>query len=345
MKKALLFLAIVMMAMAVPVHAQNYDYSEVVSTGQTLYFTLHEETTMTVHKIRDSASHNQIGMPTVHYHYDTTYRTDYYAYVVRPYMIGGYGSLPKPTGNLVIPSSITVGGNSYTVKEIEDEAFLNCDSLTSVSIPSSINNIYYRAFKGCTGLTSVNIRANIGDEAFADCSSLTSLTMSNGVTSIGSSAFSNCSSITSLTIPNSVTSIGSSAFSNCSSLTSLTIPNGVTSIGSGAFQGIRNIQYYGSATYGATDINWGALTMNGYYDGDYWYSDNTKSYLLEYWGTESTVIIPSTVDTIADRAFENRTDLTSLKIMSAYPPVLGGTHVLHDHRCLPGGLECELHIH
>lgn len=124
-------------------------------------------------------------------------------------MTGGYGSLPKPTGNLVIPNSITVGGNSYTVKRIEDEAFLNCDSLTSVSIPSSIDNIYYRAFKGCTGLTSVNIDgANIGNEAFADCSSLTSLTMSNGVTSIGNSAFANCLGLTELTIPNSVTSIG-----------------------------------------------------------------------------------------------------------------------------------------
>lgn len=213
MKHKLFLFAVVMMAMAAPVHAQNYDYSEVVSTGQTLFFTLHEETTMTVRKIHDSISHNQFGMSTAHYHYDTTYRTDYYAYIVRPYMTGGYGSLPKPTGNLVIPNSITVGGNSYNVKRIEAEAFLNCDSLTSVSIPSSIDNIYYRAFKGCTGLTSVNIDgANIGNEAFADCSSLTSLTMSNGVTSIGNSAFANCLGLTELTIPNSVTSIGSHAF-------------------------------------------------------------------------------------------------------------------------------------
>lgn len=80
--------------------------------------------------------------------------------------------------------------------------------------------------------------------------------------------------------------------------------------------------------------------MNGYVDGDFWYSDNTKSYLLEYWGTESTVIIPSTVDTIADRAFENRTNLTSLKIMSAYPPALAGTHVFPD-----GGYFLNYYVH
>ena len=55
--------------------------------------------------------------------------------------------------------------------------------------------------------------------AFRDCSGLTSITIPNSVTTIGSYAFRDCSGLTSITIPNSVTSIGSSAFFGCSSLT------------------------------------------------------------------------------------------------------------------------------
>ena len=100
---------------------------------------------------------------------------------------------------------------------IGNDAFRDCFSLTSVTIP--------------TGVTS------IGNYAFAYCSSLTSITIPDGVTSIGDQTFNGCSSLTSVTIPDGVTSIGHYAFSGCSSLTSVTIPNSVTSIGNWAFNG------------------------------------------------------------------------------------------------------------
>ena len=88
-------------------------------------------------------------------------------------------------------------------KWIGSDAFDNCSSLTSVTIPNSVTSI--------------------GMEAFSNCSSLTSVTIPESVTSIGHRAFSGCSSLTSVTIPESVTSIGHNAFQGCSSLTSVTI--------------------------------------------------------------------------------------------------------------------------
>ena len=99
------------------------------------------------------------------------------------------------SGEVVIPSSITVEGKEYTVTSIGEYAFYDDRSLTSVTIPNSVTSI--------------------GECAFQSCSSLTSVTIPNSVTSIGYSAFNGCTGLTSITIPNSVTSIGGFAFNKC----------------------------------------------------------------------------------------------------------------------------------
>ena len=129
--------------------------------------------------------------------------------------------------------------NGLPVTTINENAFYNCDSLTSVTIPDSVTSIGSSAFYNCYRLTSVTIGnsvTSIGSYAFRDCDSLTSVTIGNSVTSIGSYAFYDCDSLTSVTIGNSVTSIGSYAFYDCDGLTSVTIPNSVTSLGDYAFR-------------------------------------------------------------------------------------------------------------
>jgi hypothetical protein len=89
--------------------------------------------------------------------------------------------------------------------EIYKEAFKNCSTLTSVTIPDSVTSIGNYAFYGCSGLTSVTIGngvISIGDYAFEDCDSLASVIIGNGVNSIGILAFYNCNSLTSVTFEN-----------------------------------------------------------------------------------------------------------------------------------------------
>ena len=127
---------------------------------------------------------------------------------------------------------------TYSVTSIGDNAFYNCNSLTSIDIPNSVTSIGDDAFRDCSSLTSVTIPnsvTSIGYYAFCWCSSLTSVTIPNSVTYIGSGAFAGCSSLTSVAIPNSVTSIGYDVFYHCSGLTSITIPNSVTYIEVSAF--------------------------------------------------------------------------------------------------------------
>ncbi len=152
-----------------------------------------------------------------------------------------------PTGNLIIPNTVTDNSITYTITEIESNAFNACSGLTSLNIPNSVTYIGAQAFNTCSGLTSLNIPnsvTSIESAAFRYCSGLTSLSIPNSVTSIESAAFAHCSGLISLSIPNSITAIGNSAFYYCSNLTSLSIPNSVTSIGNNAFDncnGLTNV--------------------------------------------------------------------------------------------------------
>ena len=142
-------------------------------------------------------------------------------------------------GDVVIPSSVTYNGNTYSVTSIGLYAFYGCTNLTSVTIPNSVTSIGNATFFECRSLTSVTIPnsvTSIGEQAFSSCTSLTSLSIPNSVTSIGGNAFYNCTSLTNVTIPNSVTSIDRFAFYGCTSLTNVTIGSSVTSIGNYAFE-------------------------------------------------------------------------------------------------------------
>lgn len=118
-----------------------------------------------------------------------------------------------------------------SVTEIGNEAFRECQNLTTVSLPENLTSIGNCAFENCSGLTSITIPdsvTSIGSEAFRQCTGLTSISIPDGVTEIGEYAFYRCTGLTSISIPDSVTEIGVGAFNDCTGLTSIPIPDGVT---------------------------------------------------------------------------------------------------------------------
>lgn len=117
--------------------------------------------------------------------------------------------------NLVIPEGVE------KIWELE------CENLTSVSLPSTLTVIGEESFCDNRYLTSVTLPKNlkaVGRCAFSSCRSLASIKFPDGLEVIGWAAFSGCEKLTSVTVPQSVRVIENYAFSY-DSLAQINIPD------------------------------------------------------------------------------------------------------------------------
>ena len=82
------------------------------------------------------------------------------------------------TGDIVIPSSISVDGTDYTVTTIGERAFYNA-GITSLSLPEGLLTIGKKALMGSsiTELTVPNSVTKLSDEAVESCQNLTTITL------------------------------------------------------------------------------------------------------------------------------------------------------------------------
>lgn len=141
-------------------------------------------------------------------------------------------------GTVEIPA--TLGG--YPVTGMKMQAFIECTSLKSVSMPESMTWIGDSAFAGCTGLKQVEFSPNL--------------------TTIGPNSFYSCNGLTSVVVPDKVTSIESLAFFGCLNLKSITIPASVTNLDSTFVVGCTNLK---KIEFKGTQEQWNALSINPKY--------------------------------------------------------------------------------
>ena len=152
--------------------------------------------------------------------------------------------------NLLIPTLY----NKKTVKAIAQNAFANCSTLTSLTVPDGIVSIGKSAFSDCNYLRTVtlgNSLNSIEDYAFSGCLITTATIPTQAIPAIPKNnlkkvvftsgekipqnAFYNCPYLTEVSLSDTILSIGSQAFKNCKKLTTFAMGKNVISIENGAF--------------------------------------------------------------------------------------------------------------
>jgi hypothetical protein len=202
------------------------------------------------------------------------------------------------------------------LKKIGNGAFDSATSLSSISIPASVQSI--------------------GQFAFYYAQSLETVSISQGsqLTSIGASAFSRVPALTSITIPASVTTIGMSAFAVSAALMEVNFLGNAPTVGSNAFSRVASgaaAKISSSATgFGDTGDLWNGLLVeaNLVVDGDYVcttgelrpQNDTSATYTVvnyvvtDGYHCEDAVVVTEGVTSIGSSAFEYAQTITSITI-------------------------------
>lgn len=223
------------------------------------------------------------------------------------------GVLKKYTGS---GGDITIPDG---VKSIEKYAFWYSFSVTSVTIPKSLESMDGNVFSFCMKLKEIKVSKN--NQYFSSKNGILydkkkkvllqcprvmegDIIIPETVVKIGDEAFWNCYYLTSISIPESVTSIGKYAFHFCLRLLNATIPKNVKSIGVGAFAGEASM-----SDIQVSEDNKYFTSENGIL------YDKKKKVLIQCPRAKSGEIkIPESVTNIGEEAFEYCQNVTSIII-------------------------------
>ncbi|MBQ8773277.1 MAG: leucine-rich repeat domain-containing protein [Muribaculaceae bacterium] len=180
-------------------------------------------------------------------------------------------AIPSYSGDLVVPATVKeIGDNAFAecdglssidlanVETIGEFAFFNCARLISVTIPSSIKKISRGAFMGCPNLKTLTLGSGVTEIAshgFYHCRNLASVDIQSSELKIGDYAFASSKYLTLKEIPSSVSEIGDYAFSYCIKLPSMKFADSVRTIGSRAFIGCSKLAFleFGNAVESIAD--------------------------------------------------------------------------------------------
>ncbi len=202
-----------------------------------------------------------------------------------------------------------------SLTKLGDDAFSECEQLTTIQLPRQITEIGSHTFMGCKKLQGINMPEGlqaIGDGTFAGCESLKSIELPSQITDIQDNVFFQCSSLAELTLPIGIRHIGTNALANCTSLEHLYVktmqPEKIT-LGNDAFEGIGSqctlhvmqgtLGYYQeneqwnafSATKEERELSRGVFAPFATGQTFYLYHVGTGRYLTkgEAWGTQAIV--------------------------------------------------------
>lgn len=314
-------------------HAATRSLNTDNKDDQGLTYTLHADHTATVANYDNSTPDGVIDIP------DTVTSGG------QPYTVTAIGdSAFNPSSPRSNVSSVFIPA---TVRSIGDSAFSYCNALTTVTFAegSQLKSIGRAAFYGTEHayprFKEIKIPDSvetIGNGAFYDCRDLERITLPSALQTLSTVTFYDCTALSEVTFPASLKTIESSAFSGCRNLSEVELPASLKAIQSSVFHrcsALKTVSYDGSLE------QWNDITANNGFLGDSHPSlvmdDYTAQFIpvkddlfaepipkktvtiTKYTGTESTVILPSTISSwpvtkIGEDALKDNTTITSVTI-------------------------------
>ena len=247
-------------------------------------------------------------------------------------------------------TNVTIGSG---VTNISNSTFNSCNKLESINVSvenktySSVDGILYNREQTEIIYIPIAIKEvsipdtiiEIENGVFNSCSSLTSITIGKGVTTIGNIAFSNCSKLENINVsdknanyssiegilynkrqttmimvpratkeievPNTVTKIENYAFYNCDNLEIITIGDSVTDIE------IEEVSFYNCSKLKSIDVS-NNNTVYSSIDGILYNKEQTR--LVKVPKAVGKVLMPATIETIGNYAYNNCTNLSDIII-------------------------------
>ena len=252
-------------------------------------------------------------------------------------------------GVIDIPDTVTSGGQSYKVTAIGEYAFNPSRTITNVSsvfIPATVTSIGRFAFRCCKFLATVTFAEgsqlkSIGVSAFSGTTSahpiFTEIQIPDSVESIGVNTFHFCTNLSSIRLPSNLEVLNAEMFSYCTALSDVFLPASLKAIQSYVFGGCSDLK---TVSYDGSLAQWSQINTSngflGYSSPSLVMGDYTAQFIsvkdendpdpppktvtiTKYTGTESTVILPSTISgwpvtKIGEDAFQDNTTITSVTI-------------------------------
>ena len=217
------------------------------------------------------------------------------------------------------------------IKEIEENTFSSCEKLKKVILPEGLEIIDKNAFDFCSSLTEINIPStvkSIGNQSFSNCKALETIVIPDSVNDIGEMVFKDCIKLKEVTLSNNIPALKRGIFKHCSSIEELKIPDSVKTIENGVFEGCSSIKTI-TLSKNVRSIASGCLVdcvklkeINVNSQNEKFHSkdgvlfNSTSKELVFYPPAKEDKIyeIPDDVHGIADYAFYNAKNLTSVRI-------------------------------
>lgn len=232
-----------------------------------------------------------------------------------------------------------------TVTSIGPFAFRFCKFLATVTFAedSQLKSIGLGAFYGTEQayprFKEIKIPDSvetIGNAAFRYCQNLERIALPSALQTLSNVTFYGCTALSEVTFPASLETIQVGAFGYCRNLSEVELPASLKTIQSYVFGGCSDLK---TVSYDGSLEQWNHITANndvlGYSCPSLVTDDYTAQFILvendlpdhfpktvtitKYTGTESTVILPSTISNwpvtkIGEAAFQDNTTITSVTI-------------------------------